>query len=142
MSKTLSLLAVLFFVAGCASMDSVVAAKKEGEGVSKIYPVSSNQAWKIAKKVFQWKETGSIREHKSRGYMLTSTGWNFISQGTVMGAWIKPMGNGKTKVTVITKRKYMLDLFTSMTEDGFHVRFAKGVKIVKRGKRLPASEPE
>jgi hypothetical protein len=135
---------LLFFVFlhGCATMDDVVRVKQEGtEGTMKIYPVTPDQAWEIAKTVFRWEGSDAIEEHKDEGYMLTSSGMNLLSFGTVMGAWIEPFDKDNTKVTVVTKRRVSTNLVTTLTEGTFHDRFAQAVEIVKRGEKLPRTAP-
>jgi len=127
---------------GCATLADVQRVKEEGsEGTTKTYSVTADQAWDIAKAVFRWEGSDAIEEHRSDGYMLTSSGMNMISLGAVMGAWIKPLGSDSTQVTVVTKRRLTLDLFTTLTETTFHRRFAQAVSIVKKGDKLPTSPP-
>jgi len=76
----------------------------------KIYPVTPDQAWEIAKTVFRWEGSDAIEEHKDEGYMLTSSGVNMVSWGAVMGAWIEPFDKDHTKVTVVTKRRLSITL--------------------------------
>jgi hypothetical protein len=135
-----SLLFLLTVLGGCATMGDVVKAKDEG--TSKVYPVNSEQAWMIAKVVFRWEGADAIEEHKDEGYMLTSSGMNFVSWGAVMGAWIDPVDKDNTKVTVVTKRRISTNVATTLTEATFHKRFAQAVDIVKAGKTLPSSPPQ
>ncbi len=74
--------------------------------------------------------------------MLTSSGMNFVSWGAVMGAWIEPIDEINTKVTVITKRRIATNIVTTLTETIFHKRFAQAVEIIKKGKSLPLIPPE
>ena len=67
---------------------------------------------------------------------------NFISAGAVMGAWVEPVGQGQSKVTVVTKRRVATNLATTLTETTFHKRFAQAVTIVKAGQSLPSTPPE
>ena len=83
-----------------------------------------------------------FEEHKDERYMLTSSGMNLVTAGTVMGAWIDPMPDGQMKVTVVTKRRIQTNMFTSLTETTFQERFAQAVEIVKAGKPLPPTPPE
>ena len=132
----------LIIVSGCASLNDVVKAKEAGnEGVTKNYSVAPDQAWEIAKTVFRWEGADAIEEHKSEGYMLTSSGINGYSYGTVMGAWIKPLGKDSAEVTVITKRRMKTDLFTTLTEETYHKRFAQAVEITRGGNPLPRVAP-
>ncbi len=132
--------AAVFIFYGCATLDDVIKAKKSG--MTRVYDVSFNQAWKIAKRVFRWEGSDSIEEHKKEGYMLTSSGVNLITYGTVMGAWVEPIGDNKTKVTVVTKRRIATNLATTLTETTFHKKFALAVKIIKEGKPLPLTAPK
>lgn len=132
----------LISVTGCASLNDVVRAKEAGtEGVTKTYYVMPDQAWEIAKTVFRWEGSDAIEEHKNEGYMLTSSGLNGYSYGAVMGAWIKPINKGSTEVTVITKRRIQTDIFTTLTEETYHKRFAQAVEITKGGNPLPRVAP-
>lgn len=135
------LLAVLLALpAGCATMSDVMKSKEEG--TAQIYPVDSEQAWEISRTVFRWEGADAIEEHKADGYMLTSSGMNFVSMGAVMGAWIDAVDKNNTKVTVVTKRRIATNLATTLTEATFHKRFTQAVEIVKKGRRLPAAPPE
>ena len=131
---------IVALLAGCATLGDVVRDKEEG--TARVYPVSFDQAWTIAKTVFRWEGTDAIEEHREERYMLTSTGMNLITFGTVMGAWVDPMPDGQMKVTAVTKRRVQTNIFTSLTETTFHRRFAQGVEIVKAGKPLPNQPPD
>src|SRR4051812_37570002 len=132
--KKLLLIAVLStgiaLVAGCATTNDVIRVKEAGsEGTAKVYPVTVEQAWDIAKTVFRWEGADAIEEHKTEGYMLTSSGPNLVSWGAVMGAWIERVDNDHTKVTVVTKRRISVNVATTLTESTFQKRFAEAVEI-------------
>jgi len=127
-------------VAGCATMSDVIQSKDQG--ISKTYSVTFDQAWTITKAVFRWEGADAIEEHKDERYMLTSSGMNLVTAGTVMGAWIDPTADGQMRVTVVTKRRIQTNMFTSLTETTFHKRFAQAVEIVKAGKPLPPVPPD
>ena len=142
--KSLKSLLAVFILAlsGCSTMQDVVKAKENGsEGTTKTYSVNEGQAWDIAKAVFRWEGADAIEEHKEQHYMLTSSGMNLVSMGAVMGAWTKPIDDANTEVTVVTKRRVMTNIATTLTEGTFHKRFAQGVNIVKSGKALPETSP-
>jgi len=130
---------LLIWFAGCATMGDV--AKSKAEGTSKVYPVTADQAWDISKAVFRWEGADAIEEHKTEGYMVTSSGMNWVSWGAVMGAWIEPIDKDNTRVTVVTKRRIATNIATTLTETTFHDRFAQGVNIIKAGKSLPIASP-
>jgi len=126
----------------CSTMQDVVKVKENGtEGTSQTYAVNESQAWEIAKTVFRWEGADAIEEHKEQHYMLTSSGMNLVSYGAVMGAWIEPVDNTNTKVTVVTKRRVSMNIATTLTESTFQRRFAQAVDIVKKGQPLPATPP-
>jgi hypothetical protein len=127
-------------IGGCATMGDV--ARVKDEVTSKVYPVNADQAWDIAKTVFRWEGADAIEEHRKEGYMLTSSGMNMVSWGAVMGAWIDPVDQNNTKVTVVTKRRLSMNVATTLTETTFHERFAEAVEIVKAGKSLPVAPPK
>jgi hypothetical protein len=144
--KKLSIVVVLGFMIaasfGCATMNDVVKAKNKGKGTTKDYPVTSEQAWEISKTVFRWEGSDAIEEHKDKGYMLTSSGMNMVSYGTVMGAWIESITKKSSRVTVITKRRLSINIATTLTETTFHKTFAQAVEIVKKGQPLPLEKPK
>lgn len=135
-----AIVVVALFVAGCASTQDALKAKKSG--TAKVYPVNEAQAWEIAKKVFRWEGTDAIEEDRENRVMITSTGMDAVTPGTVIACWIDPEGPSQTRVTIVTKRRYQLSVFTSLTESTFHLRFQQGVEIVQSGKPLPLARPE
>jgi hypothetical protein len=129
-------------VSGCSTMQDVVKVKQSGsEGTTRNYAVTEAQAWEIAKTVFRWEGADAIEEHRDQHYMLTSSGVNLVSWGAVMGAWVEPVKDDETKVTVVTKRRITVNVATTLTETTFHKRFAQAVSIVKKGQPLPPEAP-
>lgn len=135
-----ALFVLVCMIAGCATMGDVTQSKEEG--TSKVYPVTADQAWDIAKSAFRWEGADAIEEHRAEGYMLTSSGMNWVSWGAVMGAWIDPVDKNNTRVTAVTKRRISVNVATTLTEATFHKRFAQAVDILKAGKSLPVSPPQ
>lgn len=133
---------MLISLQGCATMNDVVQAKQDGsEGTTVVYGITKEQAWDISKVVFRWEGSDAIEEHKDENYMLTSSGMNMVSWGTVMGAWITPIDAEHTQVTVVTKRRVTINIATTLTEGTFHRRFAQAVQIIKLGQPLPPLAP-
>jgi hypothetical protein len=124
---------------GCRTMSDVI--KDKESGTVQVYPVASDQAWKIAIQVFRWEGTDAIEEHRDQNMMLTSSGMNLVSMGAFMGAWVEALDPEHTKVTVVTKRKVATNLATTLTETTFHRRFQQAVALVKSGKPLPIEPP-
>ncbi|MBC3863170.1 hypothetical protein H8K32_13750 [Undibacterium jejuense] len=134
--------ATCMVLSGCASVNDVLVAKESGkEGLTHEYAITQDQAWDIARTVFRWEGADGIEEHRTEGYMLTSSGVSLASSGSVMGAWVENGADGKVKVTVVTKRRVKTDLFIPLSEEGFHRRFTQAVAIVKSGQKLPLTSP-
>jgi len=134
---------VIILITCAPAHDGVTTSKKTPEGISEVYPVDVDQAWEIAKVVFRWEGRRSIEEHRDQGYMLSSTGIGPVAWGTVMGAWLEPVDEDKTRVTVITKRWVPVNPDeTRAKETSFLRRFAQAVKIVKKGEPLPFEAPK
>jgi len=129
------------FGIGCSSLDDVVREKQAGGGTARTYAVTFDQAWEISRTVFRWEGADQIEEHKDQKYMLTSSGMNFVSAGAVMGAWIEPLDEKNTRVTVITKRRMSTNIATTLTESTYQKTFAQAVQIVLAGKPLPLTKP-
>lgn len=137
LAKALFIACFILTLGGCATMNDVVSAENSGkEGTTKNYAVNQDQAWDIAKKVFRCEGSDAIEEHRSEGYMLTSSGLNLVSCGTVMGAWIQPINENTTKVTVVTKRRVTINIATTLTESTFQKRFAEEVANIQAGKPI------
>ena len=110
---------------GCANTFSdLVKSKEEGKGKSRVYRVNVDQAWEIAKKVFQWEGIDDIRENRSEGYMVIKSGATWFYKVNLMGVWIEPIDKVQSKVTVITKSKTSVDTFLGLSETDFHEIFA------------------
>ena len=127
---------------GCVrGVGTVLEAREAGEGTAKVYPVTSDQAWDISRSVFRWERADAIEEHRPEGYMLTTIGENYVSKGSVCGAWLKKLDDRNTEVTVISRRRIATNMATGMTEARFHTLFERGVRLVQAGKPLPLSTP-
>jgi len=127
--KIMGCLLILVCATGCATMSDVVRSKEQGKGTSKVYRVNANEAWEIAKAVFRWEETDAVEEHRSEGYMLTSSGENSVSWGVVMGVWIERVNDESSRVTVVIKRKNPTEVLIALTEAAFHDDFELAVRI-------------
>ncbi len=139
-------LSVIFLMSGCASMQEltteVMKARSTGTaGVTKVYPITEEQAWDVARAVFRWEKTDEVEENRKEHYMITSTGMKMVAFGSVMGVWIEPVDSKHTKLTVISMRRVASDTFTRLTVSRFYERFDEGLKIIKSGKKLPVIPP-
>jgi hypothetical protein len=142
----LILLSSFILVSGCASLNDlakeVMKARQGGsEGISKVYPVSTGEAWEITMAVFCWGKTDEIKEHRDENYVITSTGMKMVAFGSVMGVWIEPVDADHTRITAITKRRVASDTFTQLTGPKFFKKFEQGMNLVKSGRKLPVTPP-
>lgn len=128
--------------AGCVrGINTVLEARQKGEGTAQTYPADFETAWKISRAVLRWERADAIEEHKDEGYMLTTIGRNWVSEGSVVGVWVEKSDAENSKVTVISQRRWATDIATGMTESRFHTLFARGLKCVREGKPLPVTTP-
>ncbi len=139
--RILSLLLIIL-LSSCQTLNTVIKEKNQNKGTTKIYDIKLDDAWNVAKYAFRWGGADAIEEHRDQGYMLTSSGNNFVSSGAVMGAWIEPAGNDRVAVTVITKRRVAIDLFTTLTESKWHKFFEEGRRLTAQGEPLPEIKPD
>jgi hypothetical protein len=130
--QILVLLLLVVCLTRCATtMSDLVRSKEMGEGTSRIYQVSVDQAWEITKKVLDWEGIGALEDHRSEGYVLITSGTVWFFRATLIGIWVEPLNNVQSKVTVITKSKRSMDTFVGLSETDFHEHFslfAKGVE--------------
>ncbi|MBS0631169.1 MAG: hypothetical protein JSS11_04590 [Verrucomicrobia bacterium] len=119
------------FVGGCAMTRDVRTAKANGVmGTTKIYHVSPERAWALAKTVLAQDGGRAVEEHNDKNgrYLTTTSYGNFAPIGTVMGAWVERFDNANTRVTFYTEQK--LPLTTTKhtpTEDRLHASFAQAL---------------
>ncbi len=121
-------LSALFF-SGCATMSDVVGAREHGMAV--IYPVAAARAWEIAKTVLREEGAEAIEEHQSQGYMLSGTGVNMVTAGSLIGVWIEPVDENHTRVTVVTKRRFVIDPASGLREKTFQERFGRKIESTR-----------
>ena len=57
----------LLWLTGCQTLGDVVHEKAEGGGTGQVYPIDTDQAWKIAVTVFRWEGGDAIEEHRDQG---------------------------------------------------------------------------
>ncbi len=144
MKHLINIVVLSALLAGCQSINDVIAVKQNGtEGTAAEYEIDKSQAWDIAKTVLRWEGVDAIEEHRDQNYMVTSTGASVGTMGTVIGVWVEDGSkSGFTKVTIVTKRRIVTNIITSLTESTYQKDFAKAVEIVKSGKQLSAANPK
>jgi hypothetical protein len=118
-------------------MNDVVHAKSEG--MHREYPVTCDQSYEIARTIFRNEGADAIEDHRSEGYMLTSSGANGFTWGAFMGAWVEPAKPGHCLVTVVTKRRMAVNAATTLTETTFHERFAQAIAASVAATQPPTS---
>lgn len=142
----LGMLAALMVTNGCASTrelsDAVVQERKSGkQGVTRVYPVSANQAWEIVEAVFRWEKTDEVVKNRNENYAITSSGMKMAIFGSVLGVWIEPLDRNNTRLTVLSKNRNDRFVLTELTPTRFLERFDTGVDIVRKGGKLPVMPP-
>jgi hypothetical protein len=119
--------------------------KEKGKGRSDVYPVTTDEAWTIAERIFRWRGLDPVEEQRAKGYMLTKSKESTISWASFAGVWIEPVDKDNTKVTVITKQRDPTYSITAFTETHFHEEFATEVGRLRRGKSSlvpPVDKPQ
>jgi hypothetical protein len=143
-AKTAVVLLLAGVAAGCVShtMSDVIQGK--AQATPQVYPVSEDQAWKIAIQVFRWEGTDAIEEHRDEHMLLTAqnqrSSYSSAEASAYLGAWVEPVGAGSTKVSFVAKAKTRLG-YVYFTEATFHERFRQAVGILQSGKPLPLDAP-
>lgn len=128
---TVGLLSVV--LAGCASRDGVHSDKPAGKGTW--YPVNEATAKQIAQAVLR--AEGADRFDEEEHYIGADLGWSFGTVGTLAGVWFDARDDGRTGVTILTRRKMSLSFATGLRESTFHERFARGVAMARAGQPIP-----
>jgi hypothetical protein len=119
----------LLLTAGCATtIEDLV--KDQREGVSRVYDVNEEQAWKIAKKVFLMEGIQDWEIEEDRGEHLI----NYIG---VLGVWIFPVDEESTRIIAKKAATPCNPLPDLMDEETFHERFGQAAEVIKAGKALP-----
>lgn len=142
----LAMLAAMIVTNGCASTqelsEAVIQERKSGnQGVTKVYPVSANQAWEITDAVFRWEKTDEVVKNHDENYAITSSGMKMAIFGSVLCVWIEPLDPNNTRLTVLSKNRNNRFVLTGLTPIHFLERFDQGVDIVRNGGKLPAIPP-
>lgn len=119
--------ALLLGASACATMSDVTHGKSNG--TTRAYAVTFDEAWSISAAIME-KEGAELEEHRAEGYMLGDIGR--LTYRTLMGVWIDRLSDGSTSVTVVTKRRFVIAIFTILTETTFHERFAQAIADPKR----------
>jgi hypothetical protein len=131
-----------FFAIGCANKQDVVIAKLRGRGSERVYPVNVDQAWAISKTILQLAPTEKIEEHRSEGYMLTSSDPGSLSPGTYIGVFVESHGPAAAKVTFITRRRTPTQAYTGLGERDFHYKFGELLALIAAvGQSCESAEP-
>lgn len=128
-----AVMAVYLLAAGCAAtVDDLI--RERYEGRSAVYPLGRDAAWEITRTVLL--EAGA-----KRGEIEEDQAENVINWVSVLGVFIEPVDQEKTRVTAQRPPTPCNPLPPPLTEDMFLERFDNAVKLLKSGKPLPAPLP-
>ena len=70
--RSVACVLLLAFGAGCVTVTDVV--REKDEGTARVYAVSADQAWEIAKTVFRWEGATNLSEHRAESTSWRATG--------------------------------------------------------------------
>jgi hypothetical protein len=130
------LAALALATTGCRSQHSVHEAYEAHEGTSKVYPLPAAEAYEVALDVLEDQGIDELDEFPKDQYAVGGFGMNFVSWGTWVGVWIDPIDANRSEVTVVTKRKAVMNVATVLTESTFHEEMRSRV-----GSRRHAARP-
>src|SRR5687767_2974233 len=98
MGNRFSLVAVMLSVStfSCVSLNGVIEERHEGGGTTKVYAVPPSRAYDVAVAALHDADVDAVEEHRDKGYVLCSKGYNFLSYGAVIGVFVEPAGSGSS----------------------------------------------
>lgn len=111
---------LIIALSGCATMSDALRAKSSG--TAHTYDKSCDTLWSLSIQVLHENEAGAVEEHRSENYMVAQSSMGLFTGGTFMAVWLEPASAETCNVTVVTKRKIVTNVITSLTETGFHER--------------------
>jgi hypothetical protein len=133
-------LTMLPLLSGCfVTRADLLPAKLAGNGTTRLYPVTENQAWDLAIAASRWEGWGGVLyEHRNENYIDLWSQGNLVPRSAYFGVWIELEDKESTKGTIVIKRALenlvRIELNPkNFTEESFHARFAHGVAITKKG---------
>ncbi len=132
--KLVGTLFVITLLSGCASVQEVSTAKKEGLG--KTYPISTDTCGKVVKKVLGSVHAKIDDARSTKTSIFASSKESILSMGTVYGVWCDETVKNNTKITILSERKARFQATTDMTEEKFHEEVANELKTFKLHERM------
>lgn len=123
------LIFAITLLCSCAGKYDIIRARENNsEGVSVIYEVNAKSSFAIAMKILQDEKCDISDSSTEKGLIFASTGVTGTSLGTVIGVWIEPVDEERSRVTVIIKRKVATNILAIiLTENKFHKKFQTAV---------------
>jgi hypothetical protein len=115
----------------CTNLHDVVGAHDKGLGTPAVYPVSEQQAWKIANTILKIdRPSAPVEERRGEGYVLLKVSVSTLGSGTYIGVWVDPVSATETKVTFVRKQRVASDTIRAWTAEGFHRYFREIAALV------------
>jgi len=130
---------LLLLLSACAGRDTIKQAYTDGKGTSETYGIDSKTAFELCRTVLYWEGAKTVDEFPDEQYMMCRISGGY---GCGVGVWINAVEEGKSKVTVITKRNVSMSLTTGLTETTFQRDLALAVGIHASGQPVPLQKPE
>lgn len=116
MKRYFSVLTALsvFFISGCSTVSTLERVKlKAGEGKERIYPVPAESIEPLV--IAALEKTGLVYEKtvKAKEYrqVLSYSEGDEFDYGALFGIYLFPLTNGKTKVLIIKRNKFAVQMF-------------------------------
>ena len=128
-SLPLILLVISLLAVGCSSVDNLIKEDEYG-GRAKVYQISQEQAYELARTVFRW--LGAKDNEIERNTVEKYINWTGI-----MMAIIEPVDESNTRVIAIKAPTPCAPMEKRPTEQDFHGYFSQAVNLIHAGKPLP-----
>ena len=101
------LVPVLF--SGCATLAD--ARRSEGSGPFRIYDAPAEKVWTALPQVIKNSDLQYVGENRQEGYILAQRGITMFSYGEEVAIFIKPLGEHKTRVEIVSKKALATNIF-------------------------------
>lgn len=119
----LPILALL--LGGCVTSKNVARAKESGvAGTARVYAVTPDEAWDIARTVLVEWGAQELKEDRAAGYLAATSSGERAFWGVILGAWVESVTSANTRVIALSEKRLPVTFGPVLTEAQFHERFA------------------
>ncbi|MHC4923081.1 MAG: hypothetical protein ACYTG4_03260 [Planctomycetota bacterium] len=130
--KTTALLILLFLAAGCAATGYSNVLELKDRGRFATYEIAERRAWTISRQILR-KWGAALEDSDQQSGWLTAhlSQEGQAADGVRIAVWHEATEEGRTKVTIVTRRGNLLTAWKPLTEQGFHEEFKEAVKLLE-----------